>query len=244
MKHFHPSYLLFSAAVMLIGVMSASGQVKPAATDYVNYEVHVTSQPGELRKQLGAKVIILDSLIVKGPLGEDDLDVMWRGHFYGQLTALNLQSAQFEGGKLPDNAFFQQYNQYWPIHDDHYEYRGGGVLRHIMLPEGVTEIGKRAFFHIGSLKTADLPSTLKVIDDEAFSYSSIKIDRFPDKLERIGGWAFMNSALSGDLVLPSSLRSIGRGAFMFLHRLTSLTIEEGLTTVEGGRSPVATDSKN
>lgn len=56
-------------------------------------------------------------------------------------------------------------------------------LKTIVIPEGVTDIGQRAFYGCESLETVILPSTITIISDEAFAYcTSLRQINLPDQL--------------------------------------------------------------
>lgn len=86
------------------------------------------------------------------------------------------------------------------------------TLQSIIIPEGVTRIGRGAFHFCTQLESVTIPSGVTKIDNEAFSTCSC--------LESIG--------------IPTSVTSIGRLAFNNCSSLTSISIPEGVTTIEGG----------
>ena len=57
-----------------------------------------------------------------------------------------------------------------------------------VIPEGVTEIGRYAFFMCFNLIRADLPSTLKTVREQAFHYCEALTDcELPTGLGRLRG---------------------------------------------------------
>jgi surface protein len=77
-----------------------------------------------------------------------------------------------------------------------------------VIPDGVTAIGKDAFWGRWSMSNMNLPESVKAIGSDAFAYCT--------NLENI--------------ILPSSLETIELGAFTY-SRLKSITLPEGLTTI-------------
>ena len=73
----------------------------------------------------------------------------------------------------------------------------------LTLSENITTIGEKAFFNCPALKSLSLPSPLKLIGGEAFSYANI-----------------------ASLVIPESVDSIGEHAFENCKKLTSIRIED------------------
>lgn len=91
-----------------------------------------------------------------------------------------------------------------------------GLKTEVVIPEGVTEIGEGAFScsHMPSVR---FPSTLKKIGKQAFcltfgltNYSTIT---FPNGLEVIEDEAFDSCYFKKAIVLPASIKSIGKKAF-------------------------------
>lgn len=111
----------------------------------------------------------------------------------------------------------------------------GTDLRNVTIPEGVESIGRNAFYDCGSLTAVTFPSTLKTIGAGAFCDTGLKSLTLPNNLETIEGRAFATTvfsetALTGTLNLPSSLKKIGESAFEGCSKLTGkLTLPEGLT---------------
>lgn len=106
----------------------------------------------------------------------------------------------------------------------------------------VTEIADNAFKEkSGFTGTLSIPSTVKEIGNNAFEkcygFTSLTLNQ---GLENIGEYAFAgnvtaNSCVSmgfeGALVIPSSVRTIGKYAFSMCAKFTSLTLNEGLETI-------------
>lgn len=91
-----------------------------------------------------------------------------------------------------------------------------GLKTEVVIPEGVTELGESAFScsHIPSVR---FPSTLKKIGKEAFYNCFRYLDNctitFSDGLEVIGDEAFGFCYFKKAIVLPASIKSIGKKAF-------------------------------
>lgn len=96
-----------------------------------------------------------------------------------------------------------------------YAFAGCSQLKGITLNEGLTYIGKYAFWG-SSLESIAFPSSLDKIDDAAFADLKIELI-FNEGLRYIGAGAF---ALSSNMVcetieIPTTVRYIGPGAFNF-----------------------------
>lgn len=70
-------------------------------------------------------------------------------------------------------------------------FSGHGELRSVELPEGLAVIGKRAFKACRKLVRVSVPSTVRVMDDEAFLDTALEEIVLPGGLERLGGNALV-----------------------------------------------------
>lgn len=89
----------------------------------------------------------------------------------------------------------------------------GKRSEYVEVPEGVTEIGYRAFAG-SSVREVRLPSTLKKLDLGAFT-GSTKLERInlPEGLEDIAQEAFFGTKNLTEITLPESITEIGHQAF-------------------------------
>ena len=151
--------ILLLAALVLVCSQKIFGQVN-------FFDVHV-SKYGELEQVLGEKWDKIDSLIVHGPINEADFTTMWKCSFEGKLTVLNLEHAQVENNKIPTRALFKVDRQ---VIDDPRAYQGVVYLpiRHLILPEGIQEIGDFAFSRM-RLEQVNLPKSLRKLGRSCFS---------------------------------------------------------------------------
>ena len=88
-----------------------------------------------------------------------------------------------------------------------YDGDGGDVV----IPEGVTEIGFRAFATVSGKKV-----------------TSVTI---PDSVEKIGGYTFANADSLTNVTLPAGLTTIDKGVFYGCENLASITIPASVTTI-------------
>ena len=97
--------------------------------------------------------------------------------------------------------------------------RACGFQGELVIPEGVTMIPEECFHQfslpgMAGFSSVHLPSTLKVIDAQAFNNQSRLMNiNFPEGLVSIGEQAFYNCGSLIKIDLPSSLQTIGAKAF-------------------------------
>lgn len=197
------------------------------------YKDVTLSQPGTLASMLGDDINEIDSLVVRGPINAADIHTIWRSSFYGDLTVANLEYALIDGNKLLKNAFWHQSEQYTP---------GSGyinciLLRRIILPDGLEEIGQGAFAYAINLKEINFPSSLRNIKRMCFSDCiSLNVNPLviPEGVEEIGQNAFVNcKALTGKVILPTTLKRINDGVFSSC-KITECNFPEGLEEIGDG----------
>ena len=99
-------------------------------------------------------------------------------------------------------------------------------IKKLVIPNGVTEIGSKAFLS-SSLNEVVLPSTLRKIGDEAFVGTELTRLTLPEGVTEIGSRAFSGCSLN-EVVLPSTLTKIGDYAFSFT-QLKNVTLPTSIT---------------
>ena len=114
-------------------------------------------------------------------------------------------------------------------------------LYSVSFPARITEIGERAFYGCSLLSRIDLGDCdkLKTIGDRAFyGCQNLSVLELGTSVETIGDYAFYNKNDDATvntglqtLVIPASVRSIGKYAFANFKGLTTLTIAEGLENI-------------
>lgn len=126
------------------------------------------------------------------------------------------------------------------------------LTKHLVIQEGITEIGREAFHGFSELEDVSLPQSLEEIGEQAFSEcTSLRSIELPGKLTRIecdtfyqctalknvvfskGLWSIDEFAFSGcealkEAVFPDSLGWIGHDAFYGCKNLKRVTFGENL----------------
>ena len=112
---------------------------------------------------------------------------------------------------------------------DEYTFNECSSLAEIVLPESLTTIGEYAFYMCTSLKHIRIPKSVTEWD-LAFSDSGLETVELAEGLESIGAAALAATNLR-EVVLPSSMKTIGDAAFYKCEKLTSVTLNEGLVSL-------------
>lgn len=106
----------------------------------------------------------------------------------------------------------------------------------IVVPEGVESIGASAFNSMEQITSVDLPSTLKVIEDEVFAYcTQLRSVSFTGNgLTSIGSEAFRGCSSLGEIRIPNSCSFIGDFCFGDCTDLYSVRLPLSLNKITMG----------
>ncbi|MBQ1376310.1 MAG: leucine-rich repeat protein, partial [Clostridia bacterium] len=115
----------------------------------------------------------------------------------------------------------------WPWYKSDYNFRD---IKSVVVGEGITSLPNEIFVHFDSMTTVSLPSTLKIIGDEAFERSGITEIVIPEGVTYIGYLAFNDCTSLTKVTLPSTLENTG-GRIFSSSGITDVTIPEGTKTL-------------
>ena len=102
----------------------------------------------------------------------------------------------------------------------------------VVIPDGVMEIGDRAFYGCSGLTSITIPDSVTKIGTFAFgNCSSITSITIPDSVTKIGGSAFYGCTGLTSITIPDSVTIIGDRAFYGCTGLTSVTIPNSVTKI-------------
>ena len=104
----------------------------------------------------------------------------------------------------------------------------------VLVPNGITAIGKEAFAFKKETDEVILPSTLKRIEKSAFRLSRIKRLTLPSGLEYIGDSAFFGCMLLSSIVIPGTVEEIGNSAFALCDGLDGVVFLNGVKVIANG----------
>ena len=107
-------------------------------------------------------------------------------------------------------------------------------ITHLVIPNGVTSIGNRAFFYCTGLSSVTFPNSVTGIGNEAFSYcTGLTTVNIPNSVTIIGGYAFNHCTGLTTVNIPNSVKSIEDFAFESCSGLTSVTFGNNVTSIGG-----------
>lgn len=105
-------------------------------------------------------------------------------------------------------------------------------IQNVVIKNGVTSIGKYAFYCCISLTSITIPAGVTSIGYCAFDgCSNLTSIIIPDSVISIGDSAFYGCKSLTSITVPDSVTSIGKGAFEYCRSLTSITIPDSVTSI-------------
>lgn len=107
------------------------------------------------------------------------------------------------------------------------------AIKHVKLPETLSEIPSELFMNCTSLQTVDLPSSLTKIGFDAFyNCKSLKAIVIPDTVTTIGAYAFYGCDSLSEIDLGNTaLKTLASGTFSECDLLESIILPDGLETI-------------
>ena len=110
------------------------------------------------------------------------------------------------------------------------KYTGSDAV--VTVPDGVTAIGKEAFYAKSAITEIHLPTGITSIGDSAFqNCTGLTELQLPTGITSIGDSAFQNCTGLTELQLPTGITSIGDSAFRSCTGLTELQLPTGITSI-------------
>ena len=107
-------------------------------------------------------------------------------------------------------------------------------INRIVINDGVTSIGNRAFMNCSSLIEITIPGSVMSIGHVSFyNCNNLTEITIPEGVTSIGSAVFENCSSLTEIILPDSVVSIGNNAFENCSSLAKISIPYGVTSIEG-----------
>ncbi|EGS31701.1 copper amine oxidase N-terminal domain protein [Peptoniphilus sp. oral taxon 375 str. F0436] len=105
-------------------------------------------------------------------------------------------------------------------------------LKHVVLPDGITELADSAFDNDQFLESVRLPDTITKIGNHVFDdCSRLKDINIPKNLKEIGDYAFAECAFES-IVIPDTVTKIGASAFADAVNLKKVVLPKNIEVLE------------
>lgn len=96
-----------------------------------------------------------------------------------------------------------------------------------VIPDGITEIGDKAFFSAFNLTSVTIPNSVTSIGKSSFqNCESLNTLSLPDSVKYIGEMAFWGCFLLTNITIPNSVINIGDRAFCLCVNLVNIRVEK------------------
>ena len=166
---------------------------------------------------------VLSTTVESGYCGDRNVnegkDVIWKLSLGGVLTISG-------NGAMETNV----YNSHWGFFEE--SPWSDSDFSSVVIKEGVTNVGVRAFGECEGLKSVELPKSCTIVGDSAF-YGCVALDSIviPEGVTEIGEGTFYGCVSLKSVILPQTLEKIGANAFKACLELATITIPEGVTEI-------------
>ena len=110
---------------------------------------------------------------------------------------------------------------------DTYAFNKCSSLTDVKMGNNVKQIGDLAFFQCRKLANINFSEKLEKISDNAFSYCGLSEIVLPNSLKTIGKYAFDHCTDFTELVIPESVETVATCAFEYCEGLQTLTVNGG-----------------
>ncbi len=105
----------------------------------------------------------------------------------------------------------------------------------VTIPDGITEIGKSAFYYIRGIGRVILPDSVRRIGEEAFYMcEGMKEIEMPSRLDVLGARAFAHCHTLERIVIPEGVTLISENTFYKCEKLTEVHLPRSLERIEPG----------
>ena len=105
------------------------------------------------------------------------------------------------------------------------------ALTEIVFPEGLETVGNSAFYYAYGLKRVTLPSTLKTIEDSAFRATGLEEIVIPDSVTSIGAYAFTLCENMRNAIIGNGVKSIPNNAFFNCRKLSYVKFPDEVESI-------------
>ena len=160
------------------------------------------------------------------------------------INALAISAA---GGKCGDNAVWEfdaktgvltisGTGPMWDFNENQKKYapweKKKKDIKSIIVNDGITTIGREAFYKMSLVTSISLPRTVARINDYAFHYcQNLATIALPDGVTYIGWGAFRECTILTSIEIPNSVTMMGHSVFYNCKSLTSVILSNRLNTI-------------
>ena len=131
----------------------------------------------------------------------------------------------FGSGKMPDGSVFHEEWLPWQLLNL--------TITDVVIEEGITNLGYRAFYDCYSLKNVEMADTVTDIGVRAFEYcENLENIKISEAVTNISDYAFIGCSSLENVDIPESVIKIGTDAFRHCNSLKSIKIPDSVTDID------------
>lgn len=154
----------------------------------------------------------------------------------GTVSEKSKRAWELEAEVITEETFNAMAGRQFDITADHVLRKYAGSGGDVVIPAGVTAIGRAAFCRCEGLKSVVIPEGVTEIGAYAFARCyNLESVAIPESVTSIGFGAFEGCTNLENVVIPDGVTSIGGQAFYECRKLTRVTVPAGVTQLDGGQ---------
>ena len=120
----------------------------------------------------------------------------------------------------------------YPYYSSQSWYEHAGAINSVIISDGITHIGNRAFSGCSSLTEITIPDSVTSIDGYSFSgCTALTKITIPDSVTSIDDYSFSGCSSLTEITIPDSVTNIDIYAFYGCSSLTEITIPDSVTNI-------------
>lgn len=177
-----------------------------------------------------------DCVSLKHINGAGSLKEISEGAFYGCVSLENADFVAFVK-EIKDFAFYDCKSLSDIVFSSETErispwcFYGCEAINNIKLPDSITSVGEFAFYGCTGVTDISLSKNLKIIESNAFSYTSAESLILPQTIEILQAGCFQNCSELSDITLPSKIHSVPSHAFAYCTSLQRIGSDGKINSV-------------
>lgn len=154
----------------------------------------------------------------------------------GTVSEKSKRAWELEAEVITEETFNAMAGRQFDITADHVLRKYAGLGGDVVIPEGVTSIGRAAFCYCEGLKSVVIPEGVTEIGAYAFARCyNMESVAIPKSVTSIGFGAFEGCVSLENVVIPDGVTSIGGQAFYDCKKITRITVPASVTQLDGGQ---------
>lgn len=146
-------------------------------------------------------------------------------------ASINYEGKEYSVVKIDNYAFYKCKVTFLSLPNTIREigikaFSNSSLIERVVLPNKIEFIPQYCFSGCISLKTIEIPFSVKRIDEGAFQYSGITSLDLPNQIIKIGDYAFANCNSLASIKIPDGLEKLGKAVFRDCPKLDEILVSD------------------